>query len=167
MPVTRLFPLATDVSGSIWAPFGVSPAHVGLSDASDSTGCRQFMSQFEPVREVHGSAMTQLPAASGVVKQLTLGYRTDNDNNGDACTGYAQLLYSGTPIITVNAPGAYPVTPTTLTAVGGPQPFAKINALTWSCRADFLLHDGMVVSAYELWLDVEWYPITGFQALIY
>lgn len=122
------------------------------------------MSQFEDFREVTGTAMTQLPASAGRIKQLTLGYRTDNDSNGDACEGFARVLYSGAEILRVTVPSVYPVNnPTTFTQVGGSQPFAKVNALTWHCFAHFLLHNGMTVSAYELWLDVEWYP-SGDQA---
>lgn len=162
--ITRLFPLATDVSGSNWAPFGASPAHVGLSDASDATGVASQISTFEPQRWVVGTAMTQLPASGGQIKQLTIGLRAGVDIAVSA-SAFAQVLFGGTPLLTVSVPDVA-AAPTNYTAVGGPQPFAKVNALTWYAQCDFVNHAGVIVSAYQLYLDVEWYPINAFQVSV-
>src|SRR5678816_3921477 len=165
MPVTRLFPLSTDVSGSDWTTFGASPAHVALSDANDGSGLNRQLSSFEPVHHASGTAMTQLPASSGVIKQLTLGFRVSVDI-ADSASSFARILYAGTPLLTVSIANV-PTVLTTFTAIGGVQPFIKINALTWYVQSDFIAHGGVQTIATELWLDVEWYPISGFQALIY
>jgi hypothetical protein len=155
--ITRLFPTSTDVSGSGWNTFGASPAHIGLSDASDATGVGQQISSFEPTRWALGTAWTQLPATSGVIKALTLGFRVGVDIDHSA-SSFAQAKYAGTTLIQVSVADV-PGTIATFTIVGGPQPFSKVNALTWYIQSDFLAHDGVTTSAYELWLDVEWYPI--------
>lgn len=158
MTVSRLFPLATNVSGSNWTAFGASPAHVGLSDANDGTGVSRQVSSFEPNRNVEGTAMTQLPTSSGVVKQLTIGLRAGVDI-ANSCSTQARLLFSGAQIIGVNVPDVSDTITTYTNILAGPVPFAKLNALTWEITSQYFNHAGVVTSAYELWLDVEWYPV--------
>jgi len=158
MAVTRLFPLATDVSGSDWTPFGTSPAHVGLSDGSDATGCQRQLSTTEPQRIVKGTAMTQLPATGGIIKTLTIGARGSVDI---AFSADLQVSLGG-GLLLMSVPDLA-TSPTTYTAVLGPLTFAQINSLTWQAVSHFIAHDGVATTLYELYLDVEWYPITAFQ----
>ena len=171
MPTTRLFPLSTDVSGSNWAAFGASPAHAGLSDASDASGVSGQLSTFVTVKFVGGTAMTQLPANSGYIKQITLGFRGKVDIANSA-SATARVIFPGPPfvgpsILTVSVADLATV-PTDYTAVLAatpiaPIPFTTINFMQWDIRSDFIAHAGVQTFAYELWLDVEWYPVTGVQ----
>lgn len=161
MAITRLFPLSTDVSGSDWTPFGTSPAHVGLSDGSDATGVTRQMSTTEPQRIVKGTAMTQLPATGGIVKTLTVGARAQVDV---AVSADLQVSLGG-GLLTLSVPDLA-ASPTNYTAVLSPLSFAQINSLTWQAVSHFVSHDGVFTTLYELYLDVEWYPITGFQVSV-
>lgn len=162
MAVTRLFPLSTDVSGSDWTPFGASPAHVGLSDGNDTSGVSRQMSVTEPSRIVKGTAMTQLPATSGVIKQLTMGFRGQVDIAASADVAVSL----GAGLLTMAIPNIAAVA-TTYTAVKAPLTFPQLNSLDWQVTAAWFAHNGVFVTGYELYLDVEWYPISSFQALIY
>jgi hypothetical protein len=159
--ITRLFPLSTDVSGSDWTPFGASPAHVGLSDGSDATGVQRQMSVTEPFRIVKGTAMTQLPATGGQIKQLTIGFR----GQVDIAASSSLTVTLGGGLRTLSVPDLATVA-TTYTGVSGPLTFAQINALTWDITAAWFAHNGVLVTGYELYLDVEWYPINAFQVSV-
>lgn len=160
MSLTRLFPRNTDVSGSDWTPFGASPAHVGLSDGSDGTGVNRQMSTFEPQRTVKGTSMTQLPATAGYIKQMTLGIRVSVDiANSAATTG--RVLLGGSPVLSVSVGNVPDVITNFTNILGAPIPFATVNSLTWELFSTFNAHDGVQTIAYELWLDVEWYPVGG------
>lgn len=160
MPVTRLFPATTDVSGSGFNTFGVSPAHVGLSDGNDGTGCQQQLSTFEPVRWALGPTITQLPTASGHLQQLTVGFRCGCDN-ANSLSGFGKVGPNQVNVANV---------PTSLTTFTGtfapPATFAAIAAYDWRIQIDFILHDGVLATVTELWLDVEWYPISGFKGML-
>lgn len=161
--ITRLFPGATDVSGQQWNLFGAaSPAHVALSDALDTTGVQQQLSSFEPIRFALGPSMTLLPTASGVLKQLTVGWRVGCDI-ASSLSGLARIGPN-----TVNVANV-PTSLTNFTATFAPPAggFPAIAAFDWRIQVDFILHAGVIATATELWMDVEWYPVTGFQGLIY
>jgi hypothetical protein len=121
------------------------------------------MSAFEPSRIVLGTAMTQLPASSGVLKQVTVGLRAAVDIASSA----SMAVSLGSGLLTLSVPNVAAVA-TNYTNVLAPPAggFAALNALNWRITAAFIAHDGVQTIAYELFLDVEWYPATGFQALI-
>jgi hypothetical protein len=162
MPITRLFPATTDVSGSGFNTFGASPAHVGLSDGSDTSGCQQQLSSFEPVRWAIGPTITQLPSSSGVLKQLTVGFRCGCDI-ASSLSGFGRIGPNQVNVANL------PTSLTTFTGTFAPPAggFPVIAAYDWRIEVDFLLHAGVSGTVTELYMDVEWYPVTGFQALIY
>jgi hypothetical protein len=159
MPTTRLFPAATDTSGSDLPAFGVSPQHVALSDANDGTGVTRQLSSTETSRHCFGGPITQLPASSGIIKQVTLGVRGLCDTNLAQRVGATMGPYSITQ--------TYTNVLTTYTSVLAPPAggFPAFAAMMWDVRHEFINTNGAASSTVELWLDVEWYPVTGVQIL--
>lgn len=158
--ITRLFPAATDVSGSDLPAFGASPQHVALSDGSDSTGVTRQLSQFETVRRCFGGPITQLPAASGIIKQVTLGVR------GSCNVTLAQRVVA--TMGPYSRSQTYTDVVTTYTSVLAPPAggFPAFTTMLWEVRHEFIFNDGAASSTVELYLDVEWYPITAFQVSV-
>jgi hypothetical protein len=156
--ITRLFPATTDVSGSQFNTFGASPAHVGLSDGNDGTGCQQQLSTTEPIRFALGPTITLLPASSGVLKQLTVGFRCMCDT-ANSLSGFGRLGPNQVNVANL------PTVMTSFTSVFAPPAggFPAIAAYDWRIQIDFLLHSGVLATVAELWMDVEWYPVTAVQ----
>lgn len=161
---TTLRPDSSDDSGGDLNPFGQATSWQALSDNSDSSGTAAQLSSFEPSKQVTGG-WGNLPVGVGRVNTCTVRARAGSDIAASANFGMQTPIgvgrISANPVADVIT--NYSSAPFT---TYGTKPL--VDALDWVVFFNFVAHPGVLVSVYEIYLDVDWDPaINGLKGMMF